>query len=146
MDWKFKGLQLISSLMSVCIFSTIFQMLVIEVEMSFRVKVHCSCIYAWTHMLRSFCSWETTGRQCGALLGTHITINFKANVQQPSSLPVFSSSDGHTCLVEELCEIVLFTNSHNDIVSWLMAAQPHPQCPLNNKRLLTKASERAKQK
>lgn len=42
--------------------------------------------------------------------------------------------------------IVLFTNSHNDIVSWLMAAQPHPQCPLNNKRLLTKASERAKQK
>lgn len=50
-----------------------------------------------------------------------MTITVKANVQQSSSLPVFSSSDRPTCLVEELCKILLFTNSYNDIMSWLMA-------------------------
>lgn len=64
-----------------------------------------------TRTLRPVSSWETTG----ALLGTHITISVKANVQQSSSLPVFSI-DRHTCPVEEL-----FTSSHNEIIWWLMA-------------------------
>lgn len=83
----------------------------------FRVRVHCSCIYVWTHNPRSVSSWETAG----ALLETHITISVKANVQKSSSLPIFSSSDRHTRPVEELCKIMLFTLSYSEIMSCIVA-------------------------
>lgn len=77
-----KGLQLISSLMSACIFPTMFQMLMIEVERVLQSK--SAAVFMREHtVLRSVSSWETSG----ALLGTHITITVKANVQQSSSLP-----------------------------------------------------------
>lgn len=112
-----KGSQLISSLMSVCIFPTMFQMLMIEVERVLQSKSSLQLYLCVNTRSQVRLQLETSG----ALLGTHITITVKANVHQSSSLPVFSSSDRPTRLIEELYKSVLFTNSHNDMMSWLMA-------------------------
>lgn len=72
-----------------------------EVEKALQSK---SSLQLYLFMNTHVSSQETPG----ALLGTHVTISVKANIQQSSSLPVFSPIDCHTRPLKELCKFVLF--------------------------------------